>query len=217
MLESAQLGLPGATRLARPVTMRRENLSNPRDERVSQESLLLRIADGDPAAVQACLQQYGGLVWSLARRYLGNAPETEDAVQEVFIELWKSAGRFDPSKSSEQSFVAMIARRRVIDRLRRRGRRLDLDTIDDEGPEPPTDEHVGIERTTEARLAAESFAELPPDRRRVLELSVYQGLTHQEISQTLEMPLGTVKSHITRGLAHVRERLDTAGLRGGES
>ncbi|NKB88831.1 MAG: sigma-70 family RNA polymerase sigma factor [Acidobacteria bacterium] len=175
------------------------------------------MANGDPAAVQACLQQYGGLVWSLARRYLGNAAETEDAVQEVFIELWKSAGRFDGSKSSEQSFVAMVARRRVIDRLRRRGRRLDLDTIDDEGPEPPSDEHISIERGAEARLAAESFAELPPERRRVLELSVYKGLTHQEISNTLEMPLGTVKSHITRGLAYVRQRLETEQSTGGEA
>ena len=175
------------------------------------DSPLVRVARGDGAAVQACVDQYGGLIWSLASRYLGNAPEAEDAVQEVFIELWKSAARFDPAKASEKTFVAMVARRRIIDSLRRRTRRRDVDSIDDDGRPPVVDEAMGVERGLEARRAAENFQEMVPARRQVLELSVYSGLTHQEIATELSMPLGTVKSHITRGLAQIRERLAVGG------
>jgi RNA polymerase sigma-70 factor (ECF subfamily) len=180
-------------------------------------ALLPQIAAGDGAAVQECLQRYSGLIWSLARRYLGNSAEAEDAVQEVFIELWKSADRFDGSKSSEQSFVAMVARRRIIDRLRKKGRRIDVDSIDDDRPEPMSSAHLELERGAEARMAAEALQDLPPERRQVLELSIYQGMTHSEIATAVSMPLGTVKSHITRGLAAVRDTLASAVAPGGDS
>ena len=83
------------------------------------DSLLNRVAAGEMAAMQECINQYGGLVWSLARRFSASAADAEDAVQEVFITLWKYASRFDESKGSETTFVSMIARRRLIDRLRR--------------------------------------------------------------------------------------------------
>ncbi len=180
-------------------------------------ALLPQIAAGDGNAVQECLQRYSGLIWSLARRYLGNSAEAEDAVQEVFIELWKSAERFDGSKSSEQSFVAMVARRRIIDRLRKTGRRIDVDSIDDDRPEPMSRAHLELERGAEARMAAEALQDLPPERRQVLELSIYQGMTHSEIAAAVSMPLGTVKSHITRGLAAVRDTLASAEAAGGDS
>jgi RNA polymerase sigma-70 factor (ECF subfamily) len=83
------------------------------------QAILKRIAAGDKTAVQDCLDSYGGLVWSLARRMSPNTNEAEDAVQEIFIDVWKNAARFDESQSSETTFVAMIARRRLIDRLRK--------------------------------------------------------------------------------------------------
>ena len=80
------------------------------EARVS-ESLLEKIASGHRSAVSDCVNRYGGLVWSLARRFTATQADAEDAVQEIFISLWKSAERFDSSKSSEMTFVAMIARR----------------------------------------------------------------------------------------------------------
>ena len=77
---------------------------------MSNEAILNRIANGDQDAVQECLKTYGGLVWSLARRMLRNSDDAEDAVQEIFVDIWKNAGRFDPSQSSETTFIAMIAR-----------------------------------------------------------------------------------------------------------
>ena len=86
------------------------------------DCVLPRIAAGDPAAVADCIARYGGLVWSLARRFLGNMTDAEDAVQDVFIELWKNAARYDPGLASEPTYITMIARRRLIDRKRRTGR-----------------------------------------------------------------------------------------------
>ena len=91
------------------------------------------VAGGDAGAVRECLDAYGGLVWSLARRLSPGEAEAEDAVQEIFIELWSKAGRYDEGRASETTFVAMIARRRLIDRWRQRGRRLDEDALDVNG------------------------------------------------------------------------------------
>ena len=71
------------------------------------EAILNRIATGDSTAVQDCLKTYGGLVWSLARRMLRNSDDAEDVVQEIFVDIWKNAERFDASQSSETTFVAM--------------------------------------------------------------------------------------------------------------
>src|SRR5690606_24550621 len=88
----------------------------------SDDSVMPRVAAGDPAAMEDCLTRYGGLVWSLARRFSPTNADAEDAVQEVFIEVWRHADRYDESIASEPTFIAMIARRRLIDRQRRRDR-----------------------------------------------------------------------------------------------
>jgi len=94
--------------------------------------VLPRLAAGDPKAAEECLDRYGSLVWSLARRHTRNAADAEDAVQDVFLDLWKNAERFDASRASEAAFITMIARRRLIDRLRRKTRRLDTAQLDTE-------------------------------------------------------------------------------------
>ena len=175
-------------------------------------SILRRISDGDRAAVKEAIDAYGGLIWSLARRLCPNRADAEDAVQEIFIDLWKSAGRFDEALSSETTFIAMIARRRLIDRLRRADRL------------PPTEElpadladHSRFDRqveiNSEAALAAQAMSELRPEQQQVLKLSIYQGLSHQEIALATGLPLGTVKTHARRGLLHIREALGVRSLR----
>ena len=100
------------------------------------ESILQRVAAGDMAAMQECIDRYGGLVWSLARRLSLSPAEAEDGVQEAFIELWKHAERFDPEVASETTFVSMIARRRLIDRRRSRASKDRLVKTSSEIPEP---------------------------------------------------------------------------------
>lgn len=172
------------------------------------QTILQRIAKGDSAAVKDCLDTYGGLVWSLARKMLPDQNEAEDAVQEIFIEIWKNAERFDEDQSSETTFIAMIARRRLIDRLRKVTRQPNIDSFEDMVYEPARAEGVDLQMSVEAGQAAEVINTLRPEQRQVLELSIVQGYSHSEISEALEMPLGTVKTHARRGLIQVREILD---------
>ena len=171
------------------------------------QSILKRIASGQKSAVQECLDAYGGLIWSLARRMLRNTEEAEDAVQEIFIDIWKNAERFDAAQSSETTFVAMIARRRLIDRMRREHRQPNTDSLEDILTEPSGDNDRDIQVGVEAKEAAQAMKNLRPEQRQVLHLSIVQGLTHQEIADALKMPLGTVKTHARRGLMQVREIL----------
>jgi RNA polymerase sigma-70 factor (ECF subfamily) len=165
--------------------------------------LLARVAAGDPAAVRECLAQYGGLVWSIARRF--EPADAEDAVQEIFLDLWKSAARYDAQIASETAFVAMIARRRLIDRRRTRGRRPNRDpagelpVVRDEASQPDT--------CAEAQQAARALEQLRPEQRQVLVLSTCHGLSHGEIAEQTGMPLGTVKAHARRGLLSIRAAL----------
>jgi RNA polymerase sigma-70 factor (ECF subfamily) len=164
-----------------------------------------RVAQGDADAVRACIQAYGRLVWSLARRL--SPAETEDAVQEIFTDLWRNAHRFDPAVASDVTFVAMIARRRLIDRLRARGRRVEgnhTGEVSEDVPDPGADR---AELCAEAALARRALDRLRPEQRQVLLLSTREGMSHEEIAGALEMPLGTVKAHARRGLLKVREML----------
>ncbi len=169
------------------------------------QAILKRIANQDKTAVQECLDTYGGLVWSLALRLLPNSNDAEDAVQDIFIEIWKNAGRFDEMQSSETTFVAMIARRRLIDRLRKSNRRLSPDSLEDVVFEPKQRHDLDLQTSIEAKEAAESIRNLRPEEQKVLYLSICQGYSHQEIADVLEMPLGTVKTHARRGLIKARE------------
>ena len=168
---------------------------------------LKRIAAGDKSAVQDCLNNYGGLVWSLARRMSPNSNEAEDAVQEIFIDIWKNAARFDETQSSETTFVAMIARRRLIDRLRKTNRQPNTDSLEDILAEPSNGKDNDLQISVEAKEAAQAMKHLRPEQRQILHLSIVQGFSHQEIADALKMPLGTVKTHARRGLIQVREFL----------
>lgn len=169
----------------------------------SDVSILERISARDPGAVEQCLDLYGRLVWSIAKRLL---PETlvEDVVQEVFVDIWRSASRFDPGRSSEKTFVAMIARRRVIDRLRRTEKRPATEPLD-EVRIPPDDLHLSVETNVDASLAARVLKQLRPKQRDVIQMSIYQGMSHSEIAAKTGLPLGTVKTYILRGLQQVRD------------
>ena len=171
------------------------------------EAVLQRIAQGDKTAVQDCLKKYGGLVWSLARRMSPTTEDAEDAVQEIFVDIWKNAERFDAAQSSETTFVAMIARRRLIDRLRYAKRRISADSLEDMTSEPNNRADEEMQTSIEAKDAARALRQLRPEQRQVLQLSIIQGLSHQEISDATGMPLGTVKTHARRGLLQVREFL----------
>ncbi len=170
--------------------------------------LLQRIASGDSAAVRECIDQYGALVWSIARRLSRTPADAEDATQEIFLDIWRSASRFDASQGSEKVFIAMIARRRLIDRLRKTSAEPPMDSIDVVETAAWADPGTASETAMEAEQAARALAELRPEQRQVLELGLLHGLSQSEIATRLGMPLGTVKSFMRRGLIKVREYMN---------
>lgn len=177
------------------------------------ESVLRRVAAGDQAAVAEVVGSYGSLVWSLARRLSPTPADAEDAVQEIFLDVWKSAARFDPAQGSEKVFICMIARRRLIDRLRRfKGEPVHAGTEELE-VSAFADPGTAGERSVEAERAAQAVGELKPEQQRVIALAVLSGLTHSEIAARTGLPLGTVKTQLRRGFIELRAKmgLDAAG------
>jgi RNA polymerase sigma-70 factor, ECF subfamily len=173
-------------------------------------SMLQRIASGDAAAVRECIDQYGALVWSIARRLSRTRADAEDATQEIFLDIWRSAARFDPSQGSDKVFIAMIARRRLIDRLRKSSAEPPMDPVEvlDTMASTNASTSSSSETSMEAEQARRALAELRPEQRQVLELGLLHGLSQSEIAARLQMPLGTVKSFMRRGLIKVREQMN---------
>jgi RNA polymerase sigma-70 factor (ECF subfamily) len=160
-------------------------------------SLIRRLTRGDHQALGEFYDLYAGLVNGLALRILRDRAEAEDTVQEVFVQVWQQAARFDPSRGTPEAWLCTMARTRALDRLRKRASRR----------EEPELGHAG---STEAPLTAEALAvraaldALPSDQRRALELAYYEGLTQSEIAERLAEPLGTVKTRIRTAMIRLR-------------
>lgn len=167
------------------------------------EPLLPKIAAGDSSAVEQFVKRYERVIWWMARQYAGNDPE--DAVQEVFLALWQNAAKYDEGKAKESTFVGMIARRKLIDRYRKVKRRPVTQTIET-APEATFGIQPALEQEAEVALATRLMnRELRPEQRSVIKLSVFEGMSHREIADRTGIPLGTVKTHIRRGLTQLRQ------------
>lgn len=175
-----------------------------------------RIAAGDERSVRVLYDRFGSLVYKTARQILPSRSEADDAVQEVFIRLWQTADRFDPRRAKLVTWVMLIARRHLIDRLRRHVANPPPSALDDDwtleggsgrpGPGQPT---ADDERNRRLR---ERIADLPALQRIVIERAYLQGFTLREVSEQLEAPLGTIKSALSRGLSKLREDIRAEGV-----
>jgi len=172
------------------------------------QTILQRVAAGEAAAVDECLSQYGGLVWSLARQFNAVHADAEDAVQEVFIDVWRNAARYDAEIASESTFITMIARRRLIDRYRKRKRTIDTTTADEQQVAPAEREPDHVETREEADRARKAIEQLRPEERQVLQLSLDRGMSQSQIAEATSLPLGTVKTHARRGMMRLRRMLE---------
>lgn len=166
------------------------------------DSLLERVAQNDVAAFEECVERYRGLIVHLGRRSLRDSSELEDAVQEVLLTVWKSAGRFDRTRGKESTFIATIARRHFIDRHRRRRHQ--------RATAPITPAMEGslmfseCPEETNTLSAAEILSHATPQERDVLQLLFGAELSFTDAATTLDMPVGTVKSIAHRGLKRIR-------------
>ncbi|MFM7808580.1 MAG: RNA polymerase sigma factor [Planctomycetota bacterium] len=175
--------------------------------------LMSRVASGDESAISELYERFGALVFKASRQVLNSRAEAEDASQEIFVRLWKTADRFDPRRARLVTWVMLIARRHLIDRLRRKVARpevLGLETENEAGfiPEGSTKEQVAPMEANPALSAR--IQELPALQREVIERTYLKGFTLREVSEQLNAPLGTVKSALSRGLARLRERMGDA-------
>lgn len=179
-----------------------------------QTPLLPRIADGDPKAIDECIARYGSLVWSLARRLSSSMTDAEDAVQEIFIDIWKNADRFREDRAGEATFVATLARRRLIDRLRVSSRQVSSQTIDEKNfPIAGPLQTQPVELAEESSRAADCLLGLRSIERSVLELAIYEGLSQGRIAEITGLALGTVKTHARRGLLQLRACMNSRASR----
>lgn len=172
----------------------------------SDADLMHRIMQGDQDALMALYGRYGNQVYSLALRVLRHAPLAEEATQDTFLKVWHKSLSWDPSKGQLSSWLLTIARYTAIDHFRReqRQRATDIDHLE-RLPDPSASLGVvGDARWQDGQLLRGLMAELPPDQAEVIELAFFQGLTHSELAQHLNLPLGTVKTRARLGLQKLR-------------
>jgi RNA polymerase sigma-70 factor (ECF subfamily) len=171
-------------------------------------ALLDRVRHGDESAFAQLYDALASTVYGVVRRVLRDPAMSEEVTQEVFVELWRTAPRFDDTRASATGWATTIARRRAIDRIRReqsqRDRTAVLAAQRADEPDGVEDATVGTIERERVRLALET---LPPEQREVIELAFLDGRPHGEIATMLDLPLGTVKGRIRLGLVRLRGRL----------
>lgn len=174
-------------------------------------ALMQRVADGDINAVNELYTKFGTLVYRMAFQLLRTKGDAEDAVQEIFVRLWQSAGRYDPRRASLVTWVMLISRRHLVDLLRRKRVRPQLAGFDEAwvestGNNGPAPEGGLIEEEWKHKLR-ERVSMLPGLQREVVVRAYLGGKTLREISQELDKPIGTIKSALSRALTNLRERI----------
>jgi RNA polymerase sigma factor (sigma-70 family) len=181
-----------------------------------------RFVAGDPAALRSVYDAHASEVHGFALRCLRAHHDAEDVTQQVFVRAWRGRQTFDPSRGTIGGWLQGIARRQVADRLSARSRDAVVESavveaVGSGGPAGSPDGRVaGVsDRVVEAVVVADELNRLPAVQRRVVRLAFYQDLTHVQIAAATGLPLGTVKSHLRRGLERLRRRWDVDGL-GGE-
>lgn len=175
-------------------------------------ALVARVLEGDAVALEELYGRYGRPCYALARRILTDASFAEDVVQEVFLALWRDAGKFDATRGGFASWLLSMTHHKAVDRVRReetlRKRRTTADALDTTPSDlPGVDEQVwsGV-RGAKVR---EALGTLPPTQRQALELAYFGGHTQREIAGLTDTPLGTVKTRMLSGMRKMRESLET--------
>jgi RNA polymerase sigma-70 factor (ECF subfamily) len=181
-------------------------------EEAIQTELLGRIAQEDRNALEEFYGQSAGILYSIAVRILEDTHEAEEVTQDVFVQIWEKASLFDGTLGSPMSWAAGMTRNRCIDRLRSRERRSRLASEFADEVKTVTEAPVAAEgqlADTEREAVRAAVLSLPPEQRQALEMAFFGGLTHHEIAEALNQPLGTIKARIRRGMLKLRESLKT--------
>ena len=173
------------------------------------EGLLALVARGDEQAFAELYQRVAAAVFGLVSKVVRNPAQSEEVTQEVFVELWRTASRFDPARGTARSWIMTCAHRRAVDRVRSAesaARRDDLAGRRDQGR--PYDEVVEqVETSLEREHVRRGLDALTDLQREAVVLAYYGGYTHREIAELLGVPSGTVKTRLRDGLIRLRDHL----------
>jgi RNA polymerase sigma-70 factor (ECF subfamily) len=195
-------------------------------EAPSDASLVARAAAGDAGAVGALYDRHWTAVYALAHAVVRDAGDAEDVVAATFAQLWREATRYDPARGTVAGWLAVVARSRALDVLRRRRRRdhyteaaaATVTGAEGEGGAAHGDAletpDAALERHELAAAVRTSLAALPAGQRRAIELAYFGGLSHSAVAESLGEPLGTVKSRIRLGMEKLRDALRVWGPAG---
>lgn len=175
-------------------------------------SIFSRIASGDADALRLLYNQTSARAMAIALRILRSNAEAEEVVQEVYLQIWRSADRYDAKRGSAAAFVSTITRTRSIDRLRSKGtadRTAQAAAEDSEAKpkHPPTPLEEASSRREREQIQS-ALQELPQEQREVIELAYFGGLTQREIAEQSGQPLGTVKSRVRLGMERLSKLLE---------
>ncbi|MFQ5553436.1 MAG: sigma-70 family RNA polymerase sigma factor [Thermoplasmata archaeon] len=179
-------------------------------ESLSDRALIERLVRKDEHALGVLYDRYTRLLYPLAFRILATPPDAEEVIQDVFLQVWHQAARYDPARGPVEAWLVTLVRSRAIDRLRSQAasRGWRREEARPSPPQPPSGttevEMVAAER---ARAVREAMAALPLLQRIAVELSYFEGLSHTEIGERLEQPVGTVKTRIRLAMLSLREKL----------
>jgi RNA polymerase sigma-70 factor, ECF subfamily len=177
------------------------------DELQSDRGLLSRIVARDQVALGALYDRHSRLLFGLLVRMLGDPGDAEEVLQDVFVQTWTRAETFDPALGSAAGWLIGIARNRAIDRLRTNASRRRGSEVVETAVTAVTPESAAVlaERQEAVRHA---LASLHSDQRELILRAYFRGLTQSELAAELKLPLGTVKTRIRTGLAHLRSALE---------
>ena len=180
-------------------------------EQLAEEvELMRRVARGDELALEEIYNRYAGMLKALILRVVGDYGESEEILQEVFVQAWRQADRYNDDRASVSTWLALIARSRAIDRIRTRKvvARTVANAHQEKGDEHQSPEGMADVWNQERReRLVEALGQLPPEQRTVLELAFYRGMTQREIAQREEIPLGTVKTRTLLAMNKLRRAL----------
>ena len=195
--------------LAFPTRSAKRSSSVPRDlAHLSDEALVALVARGEEFALSELYERFGRVAYGLALRVVRDAALAEDAVQDAFLTVWRTAGRFMPERAKASTWILTLVHRRAVDLVRREERRR-AEPLEVAGAALGAD--AAADETAWLRFERErvqrALSALPDQQREAIELAYYGGFTQSELADRLGLPLGTIKSRMFAGLSRLRELL----------